>query len=460
MLRKITIAAVSVFVAAVIALIILIYMLPESKLRQNISYTESTAQINNPDQGFYRPVYVKATEAGVTYNKNIVTDSTRLYHLRIDISAFSKAVNGAADKPLTEAVLDGLDELLAYLKGNDKNAVVRFAYDPSYNGAKDKEPDISMILRHIEQVCPILNDYETTITAIEAGLIGPYGEMHSSAIANAEHISPIIDAFIHNTVKLPLLVRTPKMIYNYLGITVNDIDDYVIGENDKAYRLGIFNDGYLGSGNDLGTYTDRAREIEFLSKQTARLPYGGEVVIPSSGLHDIDVCLPEMFKINLSYLNVEWNDAVIAKWKNSVYTAECGDDEIYYGASAFDYIQNRMGYRFVATDSTFRCKRDKLKIDLTVSNVGFGNLNKHKRAKLLFLDEGGGVKLTRQVEDFTGAASVSYSVNLDLGSGKYEVYLCIYGDEAEGQPLYAVQFANEGIWNAQLKANKIGEIEI
>ena len=460
MLRKITIAAVSVFVAAVIALIILISMLPESKLRQNISYTESTAQINNPDQGFYRPVYVKATDAGVTYNKNIVTDSTRLYHLRIDISAFSKAVNGTADKPLTEAVLNGLNELLAYLKGKDKNAVVRFAYDPSYNGGKDKEPDITVILRHIEQVCPVLNGYETTITAIEAGLIGPYGEMHSSAIANAEHISPIIDAFLDNTVKLPVLVRTPKMIYNYLGITVNDIDDYVIGENDKAYRLGIFNDGYLGSGNDLGTYTDRAREIEFLSKQTAHLPYGGEAVIPSSGLHDIDVCLPEMFKINLNYLNVEWNDAVIAKWKNSVYTAECGDDEIYYGASAFDYIQNRMGYRFVVTDSTFQCKRGKLKIDLTVSNVGFGNLNKHKRAKLLFADEGGEVKLTRQAEDFTGAASVSYSLDLGLESGKYEVYLCIYGDEAEGQPLYAVQFANEDIWNAQLKANKIGEIEI
>lgn len=429
---------------------------------QQLNYAESTDKINNPDQGFYRPIYVKLDENGASYNKDIVNAATQLYHLRIDISAFSKAVNGNTDKLLTQEALDGLKGLLSYLKEKDKNAVVRFAYDPSYDGNKDKEPALQIILKHIGQVCPLLNGFENTVTAVEVGLIGPWGEMHSSAIANAEHISPLIEAFLANTQNISVLVRTPKMIYNYLGITVNDIDGYVIPATEKAYRLGLFNDGYLGSGSDLGTYTDRQREVEFLSRQTDHLPFGGEVVVPGSPLHDIEVCLPEMNKINLSYLNIEWNNQVIDKWKGSYYTKECGTDKVYYGKTAFNYIENRMGYRFVLKRSVveYSVIFDRLDVELTLENVGFGNLNRTKHAKLIFTDESGEVKFTKTLDDFTGSTSITCSAELNLEKGKYEVYLRLYGEEVEGNPVYCLQFANDGLWNAELKANKIGGVEV
>lgn len=433
---------------------------PQSYVQQ-LNYTESAEKINNPDQGFYRPIYVRVTEAGASYNRNIVNDATRLYHLRIDISAFSAAVNGNADIPLSQSALNDLKDLLGFLKEKDKNAVVRFAYDPSYNGAKDKEPALQMILRHIEQVCPILNGYESTITAIEAGLVGPWGEMHSSTIANAQNISPIIDQFLDYVTNVPVLVRTPKMIYNYLGITLDEAENHTIGANEKAYRLGLFNDGYLGSNSDLGTYTNREREIGFLSRQTNHLPYGGEVVIPDSPLHNIEVCLPEMNEINLSYLNIEWNNHVIDQWKNSYYTRDCGTDELYYGKTAFDYIQNHMGYRFVLKNSTFSYSDnlDELSVKLKLQNVGFGNLNKRKRARLIVTDENGVVAFTKTVGDFLGETEVNYSTKLNLEYGKYDVYLRLYGEEAEETPLYCLQFANDGLWNPALKANKIGSIE-
>ena len=328
---------------------------------------------------------------------------------------------------------------------------------------KDAEPAQEIILQHIEEVCPVLNQYENTITAIEAGLIGPWGEMHSSQIANAEHISPIIDTFLTNTSNIPVLVRTPKMIYNYLGITLDEAKAYTIGATDKAYRLGLYNDGYLGSDSDLGTYTNREKDIAFLSKQTDHLPYGGEVVIPNSSLHDIETCLPEMNQIHLSYLNVEWNNQVIDKWKNSTYTKACGNDKIYYGKSAFEYIENHMGYRFVLTNSVFKYsnKFDKLSVELTLKNVGFGNLNKTKYAKLILTDENGEVKFVQKIDGvFYGEASFTCSAELNLENGNYEVYLRLYGEEIEGVPLYCLQFANDGLWNAELKANKIGSIEV
>lgn len=425
------------------------------------NYVESTARINNPDQGFYRPIYVRVNDDGASYNKNIVNDATQLYHLRIDISAFSAAVNNSSDKQLTQAALDGLTEILEFIKQKDKNAVVRLAYDPSYGGSKDKEPSMQTILTHVEQACGVFSSYENTITAIEVGLIGPWGEMHSSAIANAQHITPIVEAFLDHTDNIPVLVRTPKMIYDYLGIAQSEVAGYTVAAENKAYRLGLFNDGYLGSDSDLGTYSDRQRDVAFLSGQTEHLPFGGEVVVPDSKLHDINVCLPEMFQINLSYLNVEWNNQVVDKWKNSAYTKSCGADKKYYGKTAFEYIENHMGYRYVMTSSTvaYSTKTGKLKADIKLKNVGFGNLNKKKQAQLVFVGENGDVLLTKDVGEFGGSDRASYSVELDSKPEKCDVYLRLYGEQYNGAYLYCLQFASDGVWNATLKANKIGSIK-
>ena len=63
---------------------------------QDLNYEESTEKISNPDQGFYRPLYVKINEHGAAYDKGVINSQTQLYHLRCDISAFSAAVNNAA----------------------------------------------------------------------------------------------------------------------------------------------------------------------------------------------------------------------------------------------------------------------------------------------------------------------------------------------------------------------------
>ena len=286
---------------------------------QDLNYEESIEEISNPDQGFYRPVYVKINENGATYNKGVINSQTQLYHLRCDISAFSAAANNATDKPLTDDALEGLDALLYFLKENDKNAIVRFAYDPGYNGSADKEPALDVMLEHVGSICSVLNRYVNTVTAIETGLIGPWGEMHTSAAANPEHITPIINAFLTVASEIPVLVRTPEMIYNYINVSDDKVEEISISPDEKAYRLGLYNDGYLGSESDLGTYRNRERDINFLNVQNSHLPFGGEVTVPDSPLHDIESCLPEMNKIHLSYLNTEWDNRVIEKWKNTFF---------------------------------------------------------------------------------------------------------------------------------------------
>lgn len=428
---------------------------------QDLNYEESTEEISNPDQGFYRPLYVKINENGATYNKGVINSQTQLYHLRCDISAFSAEVNNVADKLVTDEALEGLDALLFYLKENDKNAIVRFAYDPGYNGSADKEPSLDVMLGHVGSICSVLNRYVNTVTAIETGLIGPWGEMHTSAAANPAHITPLIDAFLTDVSEIPVLVRTPKMIYDYLGVTDDKVEEITISPDEKAYRLGLYNDGYLGSESDLGTYRNRERDINFLSAQNAHLPFGGEVTVPDSPLHNIETCLPEMNKIHLSYLNAEWDNRVIDKWKNSYYTEECGSDKKYYGKTAFTYIQNRLGYRFVLKNSvfTYSDSSEKLNVRLTLQNAGFGNLNRNKRAKLIFTDGTGAAAFVADIGEIAVKDELEFNVEHGLESGKYDVYLRIYGEELQNAPLYCVKFANAGLWNAELKANKIGSFE-
>ncbi len=96
-----------------------------------------------------------------------------------------------------------------------------------------------------------------------------------------------------------------------------------------------------------------------------------------------------------------------------------------------------------------------------LENVGFGNLNNEKKVKFIFTDENREVELTEYADvRFTGNTAFHCSLKLDLNEGKYDVYLCLYGEENEGEPLYCLQFANDGLWNSALKANKIGSIEI
>lgn len=461
-MTKTTVKAVLAVICAAVIAIAAVMTAGVITATYNKRYGESLERINNPDQGFYRPIYVKLTNGGASYNKNIINETTQLYHLRIDISEFSSSAGGT-DKPLTDSALNGVRGLLQELKSREKSAIVRFAYDPKFEGKKDMEPaDFNVLLGHIRQATAVLNDFEVTVTAIEAGLIGPWGEMHSSKISDSAHTNLLIDGFLKNTENLPVLVRTPKKIYDYLGITVNDIDGYKISPSTPAYRLGLYNDGYLGSGNDLGTYTDREREVEFLSKINEHLPYGGEVVMPDSTFHDIKNCTGEMFKLSLSYLNVEWNDKVIQKWKNTKYTRSCGKDANYYGQSSFTYIENRLGYRFVYKGATLKytAKSGIFAGQFNIDNVGFGNLTKEKKLKLIFTDEDGSTVYECDAGLFHGESKIGFSQNVKLEKGKYKIYLCVYGEEINGSPAYSVRFANKNIWNENLKANFIGEIKV
>ena len=153
-----------------------------------------------------------------------------------------------------------------------------------------------------------------------------------------------------------------------------------IKNNDKGYLLGIFNDCFLSSKDDYGTYKfNRTREIDWLSKQNEHLPFGGETCNVYS-FSDLDYAISEMYKLHLSFLNIEYKPEVISKWKNINYDSKIGKDSIFYGVSGFDYIKSHMGYRLVIRSFNIKyVKGDEIELKINIDNVGFGNLIKQKK---------------------------------------------------------------------------------
>ncbi len=228
----------------------------ETENNKNIEYTETLEDFKNPERGFYEPVYIRYKEDG----NNSVNITSNLVHLRLDIGAFSKAVNGKQDIPLTQNMLDAFDQTLKKIKSNGGTAIVRFAY--TFEGEKNKEPSLDMILTHIKQVCSVITQNQEVIAYIELGFFGPWGEMHSSSVCTDENVSKAIDVMLENTPeRIKIGVRQPRYYTYWAGVDRAKLNEDVTVEGTNAYRIGLYNDGYLGSESDLGTFQNREIEI-------------------------------------------------------------------------------------------------------------------------------------------------------------------------------------------------------
>lgn len=369
-----------VSIISIIILILACININNSKAEDlKLNYTETTETFDNPERGFYTPVYIKYTEN----NNKVIRESEakkNLIHLRLDIGQFSKAINGKEDIELTQDMLNSFNQTLKMIKENGGTAIVRFAY--TYEGDKNKEPSIDMILTHIKQLCPIFTENQDVISYIELGFFGPWGEMHTSDVCTQENVAKALDVILNNTPeKIKIGVRQPKYYAYWAGIERDKLSKNVTTSGTKEYRVGLYNDGYLGSESDLGTFNNRELEIKWLGNQANHTLYGGEVVANyASGtpLNTVKYMSEEAFKTHTTYLNGIYNDKVLESWKNEKYE---GKDQLYKGENGYTYIANHLGYRYVVRKANVQNKVEqgkKLNIELNIENVGFANLINNK----------------------------------------------------------------------------------
>lgn len=335
----------------------------ENVLKEHVEYVETKEIVNNPGSGFYSTHPMRLVKEGIIDDIDYHRDG--FYHLRIGLSDFSSRAGGESIE-ITKKALDALDEKLKYFNDNNASVIVRFAYD-DFDGKANYEPDVSLIVKHIKALGPIVSKYPKCVEALECGLIGPWGEMHTSTLAKQETYNSLLSAWLESTSDIYILARRPKFIYEHLGYTLDNLDSFTF-PNEDSKRLGVFNDGYLGSDTDLGTYDDREKEVNWLSKLSS--PYGGEVVYPTSELTYLpNSIIDEQYATHLSYLNSEWNDEIVARWRQTTIS----NIEGYQGYNLFNYMNNHMGYGLLIDKVEAKSDNDgeKLVLDIDINKVGF-----------------------------------------------------------------------------------------
>ncbi len=232
------------------------------------------------------------------------------------------------DGAMSDAYLDALRADFGVIREAGMKVIVRFAYSSSMEGADSQQAGEPVVLRHVEQLAPVLAENADVLHCLQAGFLGAWGEWHAvhpdfqapdgslSAPAARRLLSALLKAVPE---PVHLQVRTPwqKMML---------FEDDMPG----ADRVGHHNDCFLASPNDVGTYRDREGEIAWLEQETRTLPMGGEtcgVHLPrSSG----GSALKELARLHFNYLNLDYHPDVLDGWRRD---------------GSFDEIAARLGHR-------------------------------------------------------------------------------------------------------------------
>ena len=403
---------------------------------------------------------------------------------------------GAGDAPLTDAMKADVRRFLDETRANGGSLVVRLGY--TWSDSPGCEPsDFGVVLGHVRDLSKIIAEYDDVVVGVEAGVAGPWGEMHTSDYCKAEYMNRVLETYCDNLPEgISILVRAPGFICKMAGKDTAGTLKMLPFADSRLRRLGMFNDGYLGTWWDYGTWAGdfrRERGVGML-RTFADHPYGGELAyvgldwIEGNRERTRELFEPERWNIvkewydtHLNYLrNVGDRKHALCRFISGL-TFDSGRFRFdgmpglgeYDGLDLHKFMLDHMGYRFVVRDArvpkALRRGGGGL-VALEVENTGFGKLLLPSRAEVV-LSAGGKARAIPAEGGFSSIpggekrrVGISFRVPEDLPPGDCGLYVRVSAplkDEKAGEtPRRPVRFANAGMWNEELKANCLGHVAV
>ncbi|MDE7463961.1 MAG: DUF4832 domain-containing protein [Clostridiales bacterium] len=439
-----------------------------------LAFKEYVGTIDNPGVGYTHTNWFNAAP-----NKTQAKDlSGNIVLLFVDIGAFSSGVNKDADYDLDETFFNALRATFENFRNNGSTFALRFRYDA--NGVDNPEPaTFDFVLKHVKQIkdSGLLDEYKDILMFVESGFVGKWGEQHGGKYTTVEYKARLLEALLDCVPSpIPVTVRTPDIFAQYVGIKRSELADYVCEPDGDAARVGLYDDGYMGSNTDLGTYSNREAETTWLGNQTLHSYFGGEF----SGNLDFakqyetylpENCIPEMYKTHLSYINSNIFQLYKDYKFDKKYDVAGYDNSAYYGKTVFDFIRDHLGYRFVLNKSKLPqsvVRGGELDLSFSLVNKGFANPVKKFKAELLLENDGKIISCEIDSDPTKWYSGVAIEEKLKiklpglLDLGKWNVYLkySLGNTEMSQYAFRSVRFANVDVWNAALGANYIGSFEV
>lgn len=364
-------------------------------------------------------------------------------------------------QPLTPYALDYIRGLLQTVRDGEGVAFVKFSYDgngfnyiephkyphldlteglihgpePTYVTANNPSAmcdvpgheDKTWIQYHIWQLKPIFEEFEDVIMTVKTGMLGPWGEQHTSPEAqNVEAYKMLLDAYLDAVpASRSLITHAGGFLAWYnetygTRYTFSDIHTMPVPpKGSPEARFGFFNDSHAaGNWSDNGSLSegeaminarygdssyDRYKVITWIGKQN-RI-FQGEGGIGDNVFGTMPGAIIEAWDLRITALNMRHGR--YDRWNGFIYTEEnvtkpvrfpadeaelaSGEytgpvrtavfDPVYEGRTGLEYMRDRMGYRLVlreARASEWVALNGTLRFEGTIQNVGFGNVVNRK----------------------------------------------------------------------------------
>lgn len=423
-------------------LILKMNLIPQS----TINYIESNDIIFNPERGLYNQLDTYNTQSPLTlstlnyYKSQGKSLIHRMYYL-----------TNYRNKSLDASMLNFIRNDFNVIRQAGMKCILRFAYSDNIG-----QPDapLNIILNHLEQLRPILQENYDVIAVMQAGFIGAWGEWHSSTngLDNVNSRRTILFKILDVLPKQRMVqVRTPKFKQEIFNTSSPIPYDSAFHETYYT-RTGHHNDCFLASWDDYGTYTDTTVEKEYLHNDCLFVPMGGETCNPSefSGCGN---SLYQMDRLRWSYLNSSYHPTVINNWIRN---------------GCMDEIKRKLGYRFVLIQGVFT---DSVKpgssfnLSLTLTNKGNGALFNPRIVELVLVNVSTNQKYYCKLPvdprfwkpKDTIQLNFTIGIKQDQPTGNYKLFLNLPDpvQNLRDRVDYSIRFANQNIWNSSLGYNDL-----
>lgn len=427
---------------------------------KTLSYIPSNKIFENPERGFYQ-----VEETGMERGKINPYQKLKLEHLRRIRQSHSLVFRYFGLKQwrtvdLPDSILKNVNDDFAAIRTAGLKCIPRFTYSANID-----EPDapVNIILRHIDQLKPILRANKDIIAVLQAGFIGAWGEWHSSANGNdtpqamRKILNKLLDALPTDRM---IQVRTPRYKQEVFSL---QFDASAAINPGKAFtglpvaRVGHHNDCFLSNADDRGTYwrdnrLDTALAKAYLWLDNRFVPMGGETCQPSE-FSRCPNAVNEMARLRWSFLNGGYNNAVIGG---------------FVSGGCIEEIQRKLGYRFTLLNSeiTHEVKpRGELDVRIELVNSGWASLYNPRNVELILRNTRDGTvySVRLPIDPRWWQAGDTINVNATVGiprvmtPGIYSVLINLPDPETSlrTRPEYSIRLANDNTWEPATGFNNL-----
>ncbi|NJM15203.1 MAG: DUF4874 domain-containing protein [Bacteroidales bacterium] len=157
----------------------------------SITYQTDNSIFANPERGWYKSInptgsdniapWLTVSELQSLRNGTDKVTLVRKYYLLKDYRNSS----------IPQSYLDGVKADLVACRQAGVKLIPRFSYlwALGVGPNADQDAPLNIVLQHLDQLAPIFKDYKDVIAWVQAGLVGKWGEWHSSSNNHVDNFS-------------------------------------------------------------------------------------------------------------------------------------------------------------------------------------------------------------------------------------------------------------------------------